>query len=212
MSEQNQRSLAKQVLELCRARGMRVATAESCTGGLVAAALTAIAGACRRHQRLTFSYTVRDGTVSNRTVEPHRLVHTGRRWYLVARDLDRDDWRTFRADRIEAPQITGIRFVPRDPPDAASFVATAVTAAPYQFRARVLMHAPAQVIAEQVPPTVGVIEPVDAGSCLLTTGADALDWIAFHLAWLGADFTVLEPPELIEHVRALAGRLHRATT
>jgi predicted DNA-binding transcriptional regulator YafY len=174
------------------------------------AALTAIAGACRHHQRLAFSYTVRDGTVSSRTVEPHRLVHTGRRWYLVARDLDRDDWRTFRVDRIDAPQVTGVRFIPRDPPDAASFVAAGVTAAQYRFRARVLMHAPAQVIAEQVAPTSGVIEPVDADTCLLTTGADALDSIAFHLAWLGVDFTVLGPPELIEHVRALAGRLRRA--
>jgi predicted DNA-binding transcriptional regulator YafY len=174
------------------------------------AALTVIAGACRSHYRLAFSYTVRDGTVSTRSVEPHRLVHTGRRWYLVARDLDRDDWRTFRVDRIDAPRATGVRFVPSDPPDAASFVATAVTAAPYQFRARVLMHAPAPVIAEQVPPTTGVIEPVDQDTCLLTTGADALDSIAFHLAWLGVDFTVLGPPELIEHVRALADRLHRA--
>jgi predicted DNA-binding transcriptional regulator YafY len=159
---------------------------------------------------LAFSYTVRDGTVSSRAVEPHRLVHTGRRWYLVARDLDRDDWRTFRVDRMDAPQDTGIRFVPRDPPDAASFVAAAVTAAQYQLRARVLMHAPAHVVAEQVPPTSGVIEPVDVDTCLLTTGADALDSIAFHLAWLGVDFTVLEPPELIEHVRALADRLRRA--
>jgi predicted DNA-binding transcriptional regulator YafY len=124
--------------------------------------------------------------------------------------VDRGDWRTFRVDRIGPPKLTGIRFVPRDPPDAAAFVANSVTAAPYRFRARVLMHAPADVIADRVPPTVGVLEAVDTGACLLTTGADALESIAIHLAWLGADFTVLEPPELIEHVRALAGRLHRA--
>ena len=148
--------------------------------------------------------------MSTRRAEPHRLVHTGRRWYLVARDLDRDDWRTFRVDRIGAPRLTGVRFVPRDPPDAAAFVANSVTVAPYRFRARVLMHAPAGVIADLVPPTVGIIEAVDTGTCLLTTGADALESIAIHLAWLGADFTVLEPPELTEHVRALAGRLQRA--
>jgi predicted DNA-binding transcriptional regulator YafY len=174
------------------------------------AALTAIAGACRRHERLAFGYTGRDGEVSARTVEPHRLVHTGRRWYLVARDLLRDDWRTFRVDRIDSPRATGVRFVPRDPPDAASFVATAVTAAPYRFRARVLMHAPAHVIAERIPPTVAVLEPVSQDTCLLTTGSDALDHIAVHLAWLGTDFTVLEPPELLEQVRTLADRLHRA--
>jgi predicted DNA-binding transcriptional regulator YafY len=173
-------------------------------------ALTAIAGACRSRQRLDFNYTDHGGKVSTRRAEPHRLVHTGRRWYLVARDLDRDDWRTFRVDRIGAPRLTGVRFVPRDPPDAAAFVANSVTAAPYRFRARVLMHAPAGVIADRVPPTVGVLKAVDAGTCLLTTGSDSLESIAIHLAWLGADFTVLEPPELIEHVRALADKLHRA--
>jgi predicted DNA-binding transcriptional regulator YafY len=172
--------------------------------------LTVIARACRSHLRLTFSYTDHGGAVTARSVEPHRIVHTGHRWYLVARDVDRDDWRNFRVDRIGAPEPTGIRFVPRDPPDAASFVARSVTAAPYRFRASVIVHAPAPDIAERVPPTVGVLEPSGEDSCLLTTGSDSLDALAFHLAELGADFTVIEPPELIRHVRALAGRLGRA--
>jgi predicted DNA-binding transcriptional regulator YafY len=74
----------------------------------------------------------------------------------------------------------------------------------------VIVHAPAPDIAERVPPTVGVLEPSGEDSCLLTTGSDSLDALAFHLAELGADFTVIEPPELIRHVRALAGRLGRA--
>jgi predicted DNA-binding transcriptional regulator YafY len=172
--------------------------------------LTVIARACRGHLRLAFTYTDHGGTVTTRSVEPHRIVHTGHRWYLVARDVDRDDWRNFRVDRIGAPEPTGIRFVPRDPPDAASFVARSVTAAPYRFRASVIVHAPAPDIAERVPPTVGVLEPSGEDSCLLTTGSDSLDALAFHLAELGADFTVIEPPELIRHVRALAGRLGRA--
>jgi predicted DNA-binding transcriptional regulator YafY len=172
--------------------------------------LTVLAGACRRHLRMTFTYTDHGGAVSTRAVEPHRIVHAGHRWYLVARDVDRADWRNFRVDRIAAPSSTGIRFVPRDPPDAASFVATSVTAAPYRFRARVRMHAPAHVIAERVPPTVAVIEPAGQDSCVLTTGSDSLDALAFHLGLLGAEFTVLEPAELTERIRALAGRLHRA--
>lgn len=173
--------------------------------------LTTIAGACTGRRRLTFGYTDHAGAQSNRRAEPHRLVHTGRRWYLVARDVDRDDWRTFRVDRISAPRADGGRFVPRDPPDAASFVATAITTAPYRFRARVLVRAPAPDIAERMPPTVGMLEVIDDTTCLLTAGADVLDAIAFQLAMLGAEFTVLEPPELIDHVRTLAGRLSRAS-
>jgi len=173
-------------------------------------ALAVMAGACRSRQRLAFGYTDRHGDVSTRCVEPHRLVHTGRRWYLVARDPDRDDWRAFRADRIGHPVATGARFVPQDPPDAAAFVADSVSAAQYRFRARVIVHAPVQVIAERLPPNAGVLEPAGPGRCLLTTGADSIDMIVIHLGLLRSDFTVLEPAELIEQVRALAGRLRRA--
>ena len=91
---------------------------------------------------MAFGYPAATASATDRLVEPHRLVQAGYRWYLVARDVDRDDWRTFRVDRIDAPRLTGVRFVPRDPPDAASFVATAVTTAPYRYQARVLLHAP----------------------------------------------------------------------
>lgn len=172
--------------------------------------LTVVAEACQDRHCLTFGYRTHDGATSVRTVQPHRLVHTGRRWYLVARDETRDDWRTFRADRIDNPRSTGVRFTPHDPPDAAAFVSDSVATAPYRFRARVLIHAPAEVAAERFPPTTGVLETVDPSSCLLTTGADSVTLIALHLAMLGHDFTVLEPPELVEELAVLADRLHRA--
>lgn len=178
---------------------------------LQAGALTTMARACRASERLTFRYRDRAGAPSARRVEPHRLVQAGYRWYLVARDLDRDDWRTFRADRIEAPQLTGVRFVPVDPPDAAAFVARAVTTAPYRHQARIIVHAPAEVVAEQLPPTVGVLEPDGADRTILTAGSDSLDAIAFHVAMLDLDFTVLSPPELIERLAALAARLATAS-
>jgi predicted DNA-binding transcriptional regulator YafY len=172
--------------------------------------LTVIAEACQGMQGLVFEYRSRDGVVGLRRVQPHRLVHTGRRWYLVARDEERDDWRTFRADRIAEPRPTGLRFTPRDPPDAAAFVAESITTAPYRYRARVLVRAPARLVAEQVPPTTGVIEAVDEQSCLLITGADSLTLMALHLALLGHDFTVLEPVELTEELGRLADRLGTA--
>ncbi|MGH3407433.1 MAG: helix-turn-helix transcriptional regulator [Streptosporangiaceae bacterium] len=173
--------------------------------------LTALATACRRHQALAFGYTSRDGAATERQVEPHRLVHTGYRWYLVARDIARDDWRSFRVDRIAEPRLTGARFVPRDPPDAASFVARAVTTAPYRYQARVVIHAAAAIVAERVTPTTGMLEAAGPDRCLLTTGADSLAAIALHLAELGHDFTILEPPGLLTVARDLAARLTRAS-
>jgi predicted DNA-binding transcriptional regulator YafY len=98
-----------------------------------------------------------------------------------------------------------------DPPDAAAFVANSVTTAQYRFRARVLVHAPIQDVAEEVPPTTAVLTADGPDRCVLVTGADSLDGMAFHLARLTADITILEPPELIIRIQALAARLTRAT-
>jgi predicted DNA-binding transcriptional regulator YafY len=171
--------------------------------------LAALASACRGHQRLRLRYRDRSGSDTIRVVEPYRLVSTGYRWYLMAFDVERADWRTFRVDRIGDSAEAGGRFVPRDPPDPAAFVAAAVTSAPYRYQARVLVHAPAHVVAEEFSRTSGVVLDAGDGSCLLTTGADSLDVLTFHLAAVGADFTVLAPPELITYVRDVADRLQR---
>jgi predicted DNA-binding transcriptional regulator YafY len=171
--------------------------------------LAALAAACRRHQRLRFGYRNRSGSDTVRVVEPHRLVSTGYRWYLMAFDVERADWRTFRVDRIADSAEAGGRFVPREPPDPAAFVARAVTSAPYRYQARILVHAPAPVVAEEFTHTSGVITDAGDDSCLLTTGSDSLGALTFHLAALGVDFTVLEPQELIDFVAATAGRLAR---
>jgi predicted DNA-binding transcriptional regulator YafY len=173
--------------------------------------LAALAAACRRHQRLRFSYRSRSGSDSSRAVEPHRLVSTGYRWYLLAFDVKRADWRTFRVDRITESAEVGGRFVPREAPDPAAFVARAVTSAPYRYRARVLVHAPARVVAEEFSRTSGVVTDAGADRCLLTTGSDSLGALTFHLAALGVDFTVLEPQELNDFIRTTADRLAQVT-
>jgi hypothetical protein len=106
--------------------------------------------------------------------------------------------------------MTGVRFVPQDPPDAAAFVASAVTTASYRHQARIMLHAPRAVIAAQLPPTVGIVAAVTESSCMLTIGSDSLDGLAFHLGHLGCEFTVLDPPELISHLRTLGSRMLRA--
>ena len=174
--------------------------------------LSAIAGACRDHEGVRFSYHDRAGAPSARVVEPHRLVHTGRRWYLVAWDLGRKDWRTFRIDRIEGKLKTSTRFKPRKPPegDFAAFVSKSLSFVPLPYRARVTLHAPVEAIAKRIPPSAGVLEPVDDRSCLLHTGSHSLEGITIHLSLLGVDFQIDEPPELIDYIRQLTERLRHA--
>ncbi|TMK73260.1 MAG: YafY family transcriptional regulator [Actinobacteria bacterium] len=175
--------------------------------------LTLIAGACRDSECVRFGYRTRDGTDSRREVEPHSLVNRGRRWYLVAWDRRREDWRTFRLDRLTRPASTAVRFRPRRLPakDAAAYVERSIAGAPTRYEAVVTLHAPAEEISSRIPAYWGTIEPIDAHTCRFTAGDDDLGWLAMRVAMLGVDFDVQEPPELIEHLRALGSRLRRAT-
>ena len=174
--------------------------------------LTVIAAACRDSECLRFTYRSRDGTESRREVEPHSLVNLGRRWYLVAWDRRREDWRTFRVDRLDRPAATGARFTARKLPakDASAYVERRISSAPSRFEARVTVHAPAAEIAGRLPSYWGRFEPIDAHSCEYRAGDDDLGWLAMRITMLGVDFEVHEPPELIEHLRELARRLRRA--
>jgi predicted DNA-binding transcriptional regulator YafY len=173
--------------------------------------LTVIAAACRDFECIRFGYRTRDGTDSRREVEPHSLVNHGRRWYLAAWDRRRDDWRTFRIDRLTKPASTGVRFTPRKLPakDAAAYVQQSITRTPNRFEALVTLHAAAEDITSRVPAHWGAIEPIDAHTCKYRTGDDDLRWLALRIAMLGVDFEVHKPPELVEHLRALALRLTR---
>jgi predicted DNA-binding transcriptional regulator YafY len=174
--------------------------------------LTAIAAACRDQRRLRLRYPGRDG-IRVRDVEPHRLVHTPRRWYLLAWDTGPDDWRTFRVDRIHPPLgPPGARFTPRPLPagDVAAYVSQAISSAPYRYQARILIHAPAAAVARRSSPAAGRLEAVDEHSCVLHTGSNSLDELALYVAVKGFDFEVLGPPELVPVLRELSGRLARA--
>jgi predicted DNA-binding transcriptional regulator YafY len=177
-----------------------------------AAVLAAIAGACRDSEKLRFRYESRDGAASAREVEPHRLVHTGRRWYLAAWDLERADWRTFRVDRIASRLKTGARFTPRAAPggDFAAFVARSVSYTPYPVQATIRLRASAAQVAERLPPAAGIVESVDEQTSVLHTGAYSLDSLSVYLALIGFEFQVEDPPELVERIRMLAERFGKA--
>jgi predicted DNA-binding transcriptional regulator YafY len=174
--------------------------------------LTVIAAACRDLERVRFAYRRRDGTASRREVEPHSLVNYGRRWYLVAWDRGRQDWRTFRLDRLARPTSTGVRFAQRRLPakDAADYVALSISSAPNRFEAVVTLRAASEAIAGRVPSHWGTVEPIDAHSCRFRTGDDDIGWLAVRIAMIGVDFEVDEPPELVEQLRVLASRLTQA--
>jgi predicted DNA-binding transcriptional regulator YafY len=178
-----------------------------------AQSLIVVAQACSDEERLRFTYTVAAGDRTSRHVEPHRLVALGRRWYLVAFDLLRQDWRSFRLDRLTAPRATGMRFTPRELPaaDAAAFVRRAIEnlpAAPRRVEA--IVHAP----AAKVRPMVGQwasVDEVDDSRCRLRMTVENLDWPALALGSIGAEFEAVQPPELVEHLREWGARFSRAT-
>lgn len=176
--------------------------------------LTELARLAREHFIVWFEYSDRRDTASRRRVEPYRIVHAGQRWYLVAWDLDRADWRTFRVDRMKPGVSAGARFTPRElsDADAEALVSRGVPPEARRHQARIVVQAPAVRLAERFGPWIGTVTPLDDGTCVLTTGSDRLEDLAAYLGLLGADFTVSEPPELVAQLRVLAARFAAATT
>ncbi len=173
--------------------------------------LATLAQACRDDERVRFGYQPREGAAMERSVEPHRLVSVGRRWYLVGWDLTRHDWRSFRLDRMSEARTTGVRFRQRELPggDAAEFVKRGLRSMPQRHHVQVLVHTTADVVRRAVG-RWGTVEEVDAGSCRMTMEVDDLAWPMFVLAGLEAEFVVEGPAELHARVADVSERFARA--
>jgi predicted DNA-binding transcriptional regulator YafY len=165
-----------------------------------------LARACRDEVEAGFDYPSKAGA-QRRRVEPYRLVASDRRWYLFAFDLDRDDWRTFRVDKLTELSARTWRFRPRPAPDAAAYVQESVASRVYPHQARFLVHAPAETVRNQIPPSAAVVEPRDGDQCEVISGGDSLDFVLMHIVLLGHAFEPLDPPELQDRCRILAERL-----
>ncbi|WP_067686980.1 helix-turn-helix transcriptional regulator, partial [Nocardia jejuensis] len=174
-------------------------------------ALMRLARACRDEVRVEFDYPS-GGAIGARRVEPYRLVASDRRWYLLAYDLDREDWRSFRVDKMTAITARTWRFHPRPAPDAAPYVQEGIASRVYAHQARFLVHAPEPTVRAQIPAAAALVLPRDEHTCEVRSGADDLDAVLMHMVLLGHAFDVLEPPELAERCRALAQRLQSAGT
>lgn len=176
--------------------------------------LTMLAAACRDHDRIRFTYHDRERVRSRREVEPYRLVNWGRRWYLVAWDVERANWRTFRVDRLTVRLPLGQRFSPRPLPedDVAAFVARGIAESAWRYRARVVVHASAETMADRIGRWVGTIEPIDVDTCVVDMGADTVETLAVYLGMLGADFDVDRDGELAVQLGRLAERYRAAVS
>lgn len=174
--------------------------------------LTITSQSCRDHERIRFDYRTRLGEETERHVEPHQLVSIRQRWYLLAFDRDRDDWRTFRLDRMSSLWATRMRFEPRAIPggDAATFVEESLRSMPMRYQARVTVRAPAADVTARLQHGGVEVDPVDEHSCTVRLQGDTPEMIAFPLIWMGAEFTVHEPEELIAYLAELSGRLGAA--
>ena len=175
--------------------------------------LALLAGAARDREVTRFAYSDHSGAATERRVEPMRLVSLGRRWYLVAYDVQRDDWRTFRVDRMAETRSVGHRFALRDLPaeDIAGYVASKTRQVQMKVSGRVVVHAPATLVEQRMGAwTQGSIEALDDGRCRVQIGARSPGDIAFWLGALDTDFEVEDPPELADAVRLVSERYRRA--
>ena len=169
--------------------------------------LTGTAAACRDQECLQFGYRDRGGRVTQRRVEPMRLANAGRRWYLVAWDLQRGDWRTFRSDRMSGPLVSGPRFSPRTPSmDLAEYVKRAISFAPFEYQLRIRLQGSMQEMAQRLPPWAGVLEHESETHCILATGADSVEAMAAQLMF-ARDFELVERPEWLPELQRTIARL-----
>ncbi|CAN5700014.1 WYL domain-containing protein [soil metagenome] len=169
--------------------------------------LAVCAAAIGDRQRLRLDYRSASNDASTRRVDATALVQTERRWYLVAFDLTREGWRSFRVDRVTAALAVGPADPPDPPPDPIDLVREGTAVRAYPWQAEVVVRGPAAWVRAAVPPSVARVEPLDDQRSLLRTGGHDLDMIAALVAGLGLEVKVRHPPELTAALHRLGRRL-----
>ena len=197
-----------------RVEAVRVATAVSPLSTTTApplVVLDTVAASCRDHVRLAFEYTAADGAATTRYVEPLQIVTVVNRWYLVAHDVDRDDWRTFRLDRMSAPVPARNTFSSRTPPadDLREYIRASISGLSVGHRIVV----DADVAGDEVRRLVGRwvdVDDLDGHRCRITMDADSFVWPTHVVTSLDADFVVVDPVAFADHLSAVGERLRRS--
>ncbi|PWH07116.1 YafY family transcriptional regulator [Brachybacterium endophyticum] len=168
--------------------------------GILSSTLVTLARAVRDGVQVRLDYERADGERRHRRIEPYRVLSINGRWYLFAWDLDREDWRTFRLDRMHEVRASTFRFTPRPTPDIEAHVRESISVGPYPLGASVRILRPAAEVGPRIPAFAGTVTPDGDDACILRAGARDLSWIALQLAWLGLPVEVLDPPELNEEI------------
>ncbi|WP_238012184.1 WYL domain-containing protein [Dactylosporangium sp. AC04546] len=177
--------------------------------------IRALTAACQQRVHTRFDYQTRQGPSSRREVEPYRVVNARRRWYLLAWDTDRRDWRTFRLDRMTLPSFhTGAQFEPRPLPsgDPAGYVLARLKLIPWPYQAWVIVDAPASELVDRLAPNA-VIEPISERTCRVRLSADSPRLLAPWLGRLEADFTFADPErdaDLVHEIDRVRGHFTHA--
>lgn len=175
--------------------------------------VSVLARACVERLVTRIVYTGRDRAPTDRIVEPLRIVRVGALWYLLAWDPAKEDWRTFRLDRMAKVEATSRRFASRPPPDGdvVAYVTRSLSSSPHPYRAKILLHAPLDEVRPRVGAFDALFEPAPRGRCTMELGAPTLDVLVARILWLGIDFDVVDGPASIHrHLAMLAKRLARS--
>ncbi|SDN93366.1 helix-turn-helix transcriptional regulator [Lentzea jiangxiensis] len=220
IAEASLRALAKlqQVLPPRLARRVASLTSATAAGAASSASLvdpaqlSVVAGAVNARERVRFTYVAQENVVSKRHVEPVQLVALDRRWYLLAFDVERDDWRIFRLDRVSSALATGARFAARAVPggDATEYVTQRMYDTAPTYRARATLRLPVDLARARLGDFAGELTALDDGSCGWHSPEDTVEYLAFRLTSLGCEFTVDGPVEFVEHLRGLGERIRRS--
>lgn len=170
--------------------------------------LSDLATACRDCRSLRFGYRSHAGDTSQRHVQPLRLANYGRRWYLIAWDTDRSDWRSFRVDRLDGAPIPGAGFTPRPvPPDVAARLESGIALAPFASRITLRLEGSVHELQAVLPAWCGVLEPETATHSLLRMGADSAEGLLAQMLMIGRDITLVEGEAMLPELRAVLARM-----
>lgn len=165
--------------------------------------LLSLVTAVRDAVRVRVDYERADRERFERRLEPRRVLSMEGRWYLFAWDLDREDWRTFRLDRMHAVHASTLPIVDRPTPDIEAAVRESITVGGYRAACTVRILAPYAQVAPWISARTGTLEADGEEACVLRAGSDEVTWVALHLARLGVAVEVLDPPELLEEIRRI---------
>ncbi|MDQ3038213.1 MAG: WYL domain-containing protein [Pseudomonadota bacterium] len=173
-----------------------------------AALLSDLATACRDACDLRFGYRSHAGDASQRHVQPVRLANYGRRWYLIAWDTDRADWRSFRVDRMDKAHVTGDTFVARAvPADVAVRLERGIAYEPFACHLTLRLQGSVDELQAVLPVWCGVLEPETATHSLLRVGAESPESLLAQVLMIGKDAELVEGAAIAPEVQRVLSRM-----